>query len=139
MQLLCCGSHAGSMRLQFWINPQRFHQQWTITPPPPMLHGGRPSILVFCIVPDWASLFKVMLDCCFSLCSWLVLAIIWFLTVVYRAIWLSSFLQTWLLHSKTDGPNPIKARNSTNESWQATPVKWKPLQVTTSWSSLRED
>ena len=36
-------------------------------------------------------------------------------------------------------PNPIKkARKSTNEPWQSSPVKWKPFQVTPSWSSLTE-
>ena len=74
---------------------------------------------------DWPSVLKVMMDCCFSLLSWLVLAIIWILTV-----------PTWLLHNTTDGPNPIKKkRNSTNESSQGAPDK-ATFQLQNSWSGL---
>ena len=37
----CCGSHAGSVWLQFWINPQQCHQRSTPTPSHLLLHASR--------------------------------------------------------------------------------------------------
>ena len=140
----CYGSHAGSVCLQFWINPQQCHQQpHTITPPPCFTMGTRHAESIcspfLCRTKtQWLELKISNLDssdqstdfhwsnvhslcflaqtnlfCLLPLLSSGFLAAIWPRRPDSRSLLLTVVLEMCLL-------------------------KWKPFQVTTWWSPLRE-
>ena len=77
----------------------------------------------------WPSCLKVMMDCCFSLLSWVVLAIIWINTLV--VIGLFTVYKPYLCTTQLMVPNTLTRQEI--PQIKGTPVNWKPFQVTASW------